>query len=499
MPATALTHMLDVSLFGLWAGGHHLMSGLWHALAVLAFYAALRALTGARGASLLAAALFAAHPLRVEDVAWVSSRKDIVCGLFFALALLAHARFARRPGPLRHAALLAAALLAFAGKTGALPLPAVLLLLDAWPLGRFHAGDGAKPFLRRAFWLVAEKAPMVLFAFAVLAVTWRAQHEVGSIVEAGTDPPALRAAAVGGNYVHYLGVFLWPFGLSPHYPPVPLVPWKAAGAWALVFTLSLGAFAARRTRPWLTVGWFWFLAALVPVVGFISFGNAPYADRHMYLSGMGLSMAVAWLLCEVGEGLYRFRGGRSVAFAAAVVLVLALAGLSWRQTGFWRDEPTVFGRVLRLYPDDDLAHAKIGDCLFARGDVEGAKAHYMEAIRIRPNIVDWNYNLGSMLLASDPAGALPWLEKAARMAPDRGDIRTNVGFALLQLKRPAAALSHLEEGARLDPENPNAHLNLGVACMNLGRKDEARAAFQRALALDPANVAAQTNLKLLKQ
>jgi Flp pilus assembly protein TadD len=497
MPATALTHMTDVTLFGLRAGGHHLTSVLWHALAVLLFYAALRALTGARGASFLAAALFAAHPLRVEDVAWVASRKDLVCGAFFALALLAHARYARRPGALRYAALLAAVLLAFAGKTSALPLPAVLLLLDAWPLGRFHTGDGAKPSFRRAVWLVMEKAPMGLLALAVLAVTWGAQHEVGSIVEEGAAPPALRMAAVGGNYAHYLGAFFWPFGLSPHYPIVPTVPWKAGAAWALLVALSLGALAVRRKRPWLTVGWFWFLLALIPVIGIISYGNAPYADRHMYLSGMGLSMAVAWLLCEAGERLARCRGGKTAGFVMAAALVLALAGLSWRQAGFWRDEPSVFARVLRLYPDDDLAHAKLGDCRYAQGDLEGATKHYLEAIRLQPNITDWNYNLGSMLIETNPGGALPWLEKAVRLAPERGDIQTNLGYALLQLKQPAAALPYLEAGAKLDPENPNAHINLGVAFMNLGRKEEARAAFERSLTLDSANAAAQANLKLL--
>jgi len=498
MPATAFTHMTDVTLFGQWAGGHHLMSVLWHALGVLAFYVALRALTGARGASLLAAALFAVHPLRVEDVAWVSSRKDIVCGVFFALALLAHARYARRPGPFRYALLLAASLLALAGKTSALALPAVLLLLDAWPLGRFRTAPGVKPFLKRAFRLALEKAPIGMIALAVLAVTWRAQHAEGSIVSADNTASGLNAAEVGVNYVHYFGAFLWPSGLSPHYPFYTLVPWKAAAAWMLLLFLSLVALALRRSRPWLAVGWFWFLVIMVPVIGFVHYGNAPYADRHMYLSGMGLSLALAWSLGEAGERVSCCRGGTSARVIAAIVLVLALAGLSWRQTGFWRDGNTVFSRVARLYPDDDLAQAKLGDYRYAGGDLQAAKTHYLNALRVRPNAPDWNYNLGSMLLESDPAAALPLLEKAARLAPDRGDMQTNLGCALLQAKQAAAALPHLEAGARLDPKNPNAHINLGVACMNLGRNGEARAAFGRALALDPANAAARANLKLLK-
>ena len=498
MPMTALSHMADVTLFGLWAGGHHLTSVLWHALAVLAVYAALRTLTGARGTSLLAAALFAVHPLRVEDVAWISSRKDLVCGTFFALALLAYARYAHRPAPLRYAVLLATGLAAMAGKTSAVPLPAILLLLDAWPLGRFYSRDHGGYPLRRALWLVAEKIPLVLIALAALAVTWRTQHEVGSVVDAYNAPFAQRAAAVGGYYVHYLGAYFWPFGLSPHYPYVALDPWKAAGAWALLSALSLGVFAVCHKRPWLAVCWFWFLVVMVPVIGFISFGNAPYADRHMYLSGMGLSVGTAWLLCEVGERLLNLKAGKLTGAVLAVLLVLALAGLSWRQTGFWRDTSSVFARALALYPNDDFAHAKLGDCQYAEGDLKGATAHYREALRIRPDFADWNYNLGSMLVESDPRQAGPLLEKAASLAPERGDIRTNLGYALLQLNQPALALPHLEAGARLDPNNPNAHINLGVAYLDLGRNDEARAAFQRALTLDPANAAAQANLKLLK-
>ncbi len=185
MPLTAITHMADVSLFGTWAGGHHLVNVLWHLLAVGAFYAALRVLTVARGVSLAAAALFAVHPLAVEDVAWVSSRKDLVCGAFFALTLLAHGWYAQRPGWLRYGAVTVAGLLALAGKTSAAPLPAVLLLLDAWPLGRFHVEWGDRQLARRALRLLAEKIPLLLAGIAVSVVTWGGQHALGAIREIG--------------------------------------------------------------------------------------------------------------------------------------------------------------------------------------------------------------------------------------------------------------------------------------------------------------------------
>ncbi len=499
MPLTALTHMADMSLFGTWAGGHHLTNMFWHALAVLMFYAALRALTGARGLSLLAAALFAAHPLRVEAVAWISSRKDLVCGAGFALSLLTYAWYGRYPSLTRYALLFAAVLLALAGKTSAAPIPAVLLLLDMWPLDRFHNDETGRFPFRRALWLVAEKIPFGLLAITVMVVTWRAQHEVGGAVETGAAPLLQRVAAVGCFYFHYLTGFLWPVGLSPHYPAFAFVLWQVLASWGVVLALSLAALATRRHRPWLTIGWFWFLVTLIPVVGLMPYGNTPLADRYMYLPGMGLSLAAAGILCEVGERLCRRGLAKNMGGAMAAVLIACLAAVSWWQTGFWRDTHTAFGRVVQLYPNDDLGLARVGDWRFDQGDLEGATKLYLEAIRIRPDCPDWNYNLGSMLVAGDPGRALPFLEEAARLAPGRGDIRTNVGYALLQLKQPAAALLHLEAGARMDAQNPNAQVNLGVALMNLGRAEEARTAFQRALVLDPANAAAQANLRLLNQ
>ena len=495
MPVTALTHMADTSLFGPWAGGHHLASAFWHAMTVLAFYAALRTLTGARGMSLFAAALFAVHPLAVEDVAWLSSRKDLISGLLFAVALIAHARHARRPGLLRYAALLAAVLLAFAGKTTAMPLPAVLLLLDAWPLGRFRTESPAA-FLRSAQTPILEKIPMGLLALAVFAVTLHAQREAGSL-PGGMPPLSARVASVGANGMHYLASWLWPLHLSPHYPRTALSPLSAAAGWGMIALLTAAALLLRRKCPPLTVGWCWFLLALVPVSGLIPYGNAPYADRHMYLPGMGLSLAAAGALTAAASRWKHHTAVRRLLPAFAALPVILLAALAWRQTAFWRNDEAVFTRVMQLHPEDDLAHAKLGDICYARGDLDGAKRHYEEALRLQPGVAEWHYNLGSMLTDTDPAAAAALCEAATRLNPQDGPAWTNLGYALLQLHRTAEAVPPLREGARLQPDNANAHLNLGVALLRLGDRKQARAAFQRALELDPQNAAAKANLAIL--
>ena len=491
MPATALTHMADISLFGQWAGGHHLTSVFWHGLAVLAFYAALRFMTGARGPSLLAAALFALHPLRVEDVAWISSRKDLVCGTFAALTLLAHAWYARRPSMLRYLALFAAFLLALAGKTSAAPLPAILLLLDAWPLARLRGNAAAAPAARRALWLVAEKIPFALLAAVALAVTWHAQREVGAVIETGAPPPLLRVAAVGERYLHYLLSFLWPFGLSSNYPAAPFAPAKAAAAWALIAILSLAALVPRRRCPWLAVGWFWFLAALVPVVGLLPYGSVPYADRYMYLPGMGLSLAAAWTLAEVPLA-------RTARILLCGGLSALLAGLSWVQVSAWRDTRSLIERKMGVFPDDAPTFSTAGNWFLARGDLEQAIRCYRETVRIAPDSPDYCYNLGAALLEKDAAEAAKWLEKATQRNPGDGAAWTNLGCALLNQNRPQDALAPLREGVRLQPRDANAHVNLGLALLRCGARGEARAVFLRALQLDPQNTAAQTNLQLLR-
>ncbi len=491
MPLTALTHMADMSLFGDQAGGHHLANMFWHLLSVAAFYAALRGLTGARGASLAATALFAVHPLAVEDVAWVSSRKDLVGGAFFALALLAHGGYARRPGWLRYAAVFMAGLLALLGKTSAAPLPAVLLLLDAWPLGRFGVEGGVKERARRALWLLAEKLPLLAVGAAVSVVTWQAQHAVGAITEKGVPPSTERMASVGGNYVHYLTEYFWPFGLSPQHVFPAFVLWKVTAGWCLVAALSVGVIAFRRRCPWVAVGWFWFLAGLVPVVGLLPYGTVPYADRYMYIPGMGLAVLVAWSVTALPVRAV-------VRFSLCAVAVLVLSGLAWGQVGVWRDTWSMYERKLKVYPNNAATFARAAQWLSEQGDLERATKYDREAVRLAPEMDEYCYNLGTDLARSNPGEAAQWFEKATRLNPKNGNAWDNLGEALLRLKRPEDAVAPLGEAVRLLPNNPTPLVNLGAALLRLGRGDEARAALEKALVLDPQNAAAKKNLQALR-
>jgi len=259
----------------------------------------------------------------------------------------------------------------------------------------------------------------------------------------------------------------------------------------LVVVLSLGALAFRRKTPWLAVGWFWFLVTLVPVIGLLPYGASPYADRYMYLPGMGLSLAVAWTLVSLPLD-------RTLRVSLCAALLLACAGLSGRQVGAWHDNWSLFARKMRVFPNDAPTFSKAGEWLLGQGDLDRAITCYRDAVRLAPDRADYYYNLGSALMDRNPEEAAQWLQKAVKLNPNDGPAWTNLGCALMSLKRLEEALPPLREGVRLQPNDANARVNLGVALLRSGNREEARAAFGEALALDPANAAAKANLGLLR-
>lgn len=485
MPVTILTYLLDAELFGNWPGGYHLSSVLFHALGAVLLYLALRTMTGDAGRSLFVALVFAIHPLRADSVAWISERKDVLCGLFWFLALLAYAHYARKPRLTRYGLVVLAAALALMSKSMAVTLPFTLLLLDWWPLRRIA---GAK----RAFWLCLEKAPLLalsaLGSWAAFA-TQKSAHAVSSLERL---PLGVRTENVIVSYVRYLGHLFWPTRLSVFYP-YPMQgypPWKVIAACAVLALITLVVLAFFRRRR-LAVGWFWYLGTLVPVIGIVQIGAAALANRYTYVPCVGILLMLVWAVPSVAKrGTIVLRG-----LAAALIGVLSI--LAWVEVGYYRDTETLFRRAMAVTQDNYLAYQKIGELLAARGEIGEAVRLYREARRLQPGDAESNYNLGSALIQKgDFQEAAMFLSTAVQLDPKYALAQTNLGVALLQLGRADAALFHLAEGVRLDPDGVNARINYGVALLRSGRPREAAEQFRQALRLDPQNRAAQTNLDL---
>src|SRR5262245_7652733 len=367
-PLTSLSHMLDCDLFGLWPGGHHLTSVLLHVVATLLLLGVLSTLTGRAGPSAFVAGVFALHPLRAESVAWVSERKDVLAAVLWMVTIWCWARWARRPSARAYAGMLAAFALALLAKPMVVTLPVVLLLLDVWPLER------RVPLRRR----IVEVLPLVVMAGVVTVVTFVAQR--GGIATLGELGVADRIANASVAYAWCVAKTFWPSGLAVFYPlrlPIPRVTLALSAVF--VGGVTLLAWRARRTRPWLFVGWFWYLVTLLPVIGLVRVGRQAVADRYSYLPGIGLAVIVAWTGVEIVRA-HPATQRTSATIAVAVRVALGVA--SWVQVGYWRDDGTLYERALAVTEDNFVAHTNYGSALLAQGRVDEALRHYEEALRI---------------------------------------------------------------------------------------------------------------------
>ncbi len=422
-PLTWLAHMADAELYGLNPAGHHFSSLLLHAANAILLFFFLRRATGSRPAALAAAALWTVHPLRAESVVWISERKDVLAAFFGLLALLAYVRPAGRGRMVWTAAAFAASLLA---KPAWVTLPCLLLLLDAWPLGRWPRTPAWK--------LVLEKAPLWLLAAGSCAMTLAAQSAGGAVKSFAALPAGARLANAATATVQYLRALVWPTDLAVYYPfPAGGASWAAvAGAAVLLAALTALAAAGARRAPWGLVGWLWFLGALVPMIGLVQVGGQAWADRYSYLPHIGLALALAGGAAAWSRQNPSPRRQR-LAVLVAGALTLAWTGLSRLQTVVWHDTETLFRHALAATPDNWLIHFNLANRYQLDGRRAEACAEYRAALAIAPNYAPAMNNL-AWALAVDPqatpeeaAEALAWARKAIEVsggAPDAAQLNT---------------------------------------------------------------------------
>ena len=503
-PLTWVSHLLDVSLFGLDPRGHHATSVLLYGLTAALLFVALRRLSGALWRSAFAAGLFAAHPLHVESVAWVAERKDVLAGLFFVLVLLAYERYARRPTAGRYgpvALLLACGLMA---KPMLVTVPLVLLLLDYWPLGRARRPARARADANpRAAWTrpIVEKLPLLGLSVAASVITVVAQRASGAVASIEAIPAALRVSNALLGYLWYLGKTVWPHPLALYYP-IRLAPapwWQPAAALLVLAALSVAALLGARRRPFLLVGWCWFLGMLVPVIGLVQVGLQGTADRYAYLPTAGLFIAFAWGLAAA----LRDRRVPRIALAALAGALLALgAARTAAQAGLWRDEETLFRSTLAATSDNWLINGNLGGTLIEKQRFAEAAQHLAEAVRIRPDQPrNWgNYGL-ALASVGRPEEAIAAYRRGiqpgtldAKARSNNARVWSNLGLALSGLGRREEALAACREGVALAPDNPSLLFNLGVTLAAQGRSEEAIATYRSAIALCPDCVDARNNL-----
>ena len=488
-PLTWLSYLVDYQFCGLKPWGYHLTNVLLHAATAISLFLVLWRMTGELWPSACVAAAFAIHPLRVESVAWVSERKDVLSGLFFVLTLGAYAGYVRRPFSwARYLAVLLLFALGLMAKPMLVTLPFVLLLLDYWPLRRMERGAR---FLLPAR-LVYEKIPLVAMAAASCAATFWAQTV--AIVANEYLPWDMRFTNAIVSYARYLVQTFYPAELAAFYPfpPLGVTIWQAAGALLLLGLITAGAVAFGRRCPWLPVGWFWYLGMLVPVIGLVQVGGQSMADRYTYLPQIGLIMVVAWGAQRMLESWPR-RGWLWGAIAA-VALASLMEG-AWIRTSTWRDSETLWKHALDCTSDNVRAHYNLGVTLGDQKRFGEAISHLQKAVEIDPDYVEAHYNLGLALVTQGQIDeAIVHFRRALEIDPRYVKAYNNLGVALASRGKLEEATALYRKAVELKPDYAAAHHNLGNALVRLGQVDEAIAHFRRALEIKPDFVEARKNL-----
>jgi tetratricopeptide (TPR) repeat protein len=481
-PLTWISHMLDCQLYGLHPGGHHLTNVLLHTATVIVLFLVLRQMTGALWRSAFVAAVFAIHPLRVESVAWVAERKDVLSGLFFILTIAAYARYARRSGSFaRYGLVLLLFALGLMCKPMLVTLPGVLLLLDYWPLQRMKT--------RKLSALVLEKLPLLALSAASCAATLLAQHKAIESTGSFTLPLRLGNALVAAMI--YLGQMVWPAGLAVFYP-YPSVQhwpaWEVALAGMLLAVLSWVACQLRRTQPWLLTGWLWYLVMLLPVAGIIQVGAQSHADRYTYLPQIGLYMALTWLAAKL-------RMNRAALGGLMAGVVGTLMACAWQQTACWKNNETLWTHTLACTTDNYVAHSSIGTILFNKGNLDEAMVHYQKALQINPGYSTGHNNLGNAFRQKGRVDeAITQYEQALQIDPDNEEFCYNLGNMLGQNGRVDEAITHFRRALEINPNFAEAENNLATALEQEGKLDEAIRHFRSALQIRPGYARAHYNL-----
>lgn len=496
-PVTWLSHLTDVTLFGLRPAGHHAVNLLVHLLNTALLARVLVVWTGSVRRSWLVAALFALHPLNVESVAWVAERKNLLSTLFFLLALLAYRRAVARPRLGAQAQVAVFLALGLMAKPMLVTFPFVLLLLDWWPLGRLPPGGvgaGAGASIGR---LLREKAPLFILAGASIAITIAAQRAGGAIATLAHHTLSERVGNALLSYTRYLGKAFWPADLAVFYPyPVggPLSA-RVVAAGLLLAVICVAVLARVRDRPWLAVGWFWFLGTLVPVIGLVQVGSQALADRYAYLTLPGLFIVVAWESAQALRGRRRCLG-----IAATALLCATLAALTARQAGYWRDQRTLFTRALAVTEGNWLAHYNVGVVLMGEGNAAAAAERFRLAIALLPTYAQAHANLGAALVfLGQPESALWNLREALRLKPGFREAQNNLALALSRTGRLQEAEQLYREAIEHNPRDAALLNNLGAVYFRMGMQKDAGRFFRKALAIDPGNQEAARNLRQIGQ
>ncbi len=495
-PLTWMSLMLDYEIFGLNPGGYHLTNTLFHMANSVLLFIVFNRMTRALWPSAFIAAVFALHPLHVESVAWIAERKDVLSTFFWILTMWAYAVYAEKPSVKRYAPVMVLLWLGLMSKAMLVTLPCVLLLMDLWPLGRIKNLDSIKrpgglKILRN---LVIEKIPLFVLIIISSYVTFIAQQKGGATTSLDLLPVWARLSNAFTAYMLYIWKTLYPTGLAIFYPysEDTLIIWRAVAGVLIVLITSIAVVWQLRRRPYLSVGWFWFVGTLVPVIGIVQVGLQSMADRYMYVPMIGLTIMVAW---GAREFFHACNINHRTAAAVAGMIVAALIAMSFVQTSYWRSNIALYSHAITVTQDNYFIYKSLGDAFADEGDNKKAIENYMEAIRITPYFAGSYRGLGMLLMEEGKLDeASHYISKAANMTPGHTDAHLSMAVLLSEQGRYKEAEEKFKLTVDLNPYVPDLYVELGITLAEQGKYEEAIAQYKRTLSLAPDNADAYNNL-----
>lgn len=501
-PLTLISHMLDWSLFGANASGHHLVSLLLHIGAVIFLFLFLNKTTNSPWPSAFAAALFALHPLRVESVAWAAERKDVLSMFFGMAALYAYAFYTESSKLSRYFICLILFTLSLMSKPMLVTLPFVMLLLDYWPLGRWkkiwspvHVPAGnADTWARKngkrceadaamqkktsqpvkdhnhlIGALLWEKAPFFIFAALSIVLTlWSQRTGIASLDRLPIADRTLNAIL---SYLYYIVKFIYPVDLAVFYPYPNSIPlWQVSVASLLLFGISIAVIYTSKKAPFLFIGWFWYLGTLSPVIGLVQVGNQAMADRYTYLPSVGIAIMLAWGLPLLFRSEDR---RRRILFPAGSAVIATLVFLSWMQCGYWKNSFTLFSHALDVTKDNYLAHNGLASALSQAGKNKEAIYHYNQSIKTEPNYIPTYIHKGvAYIKVGQYQMAIECFNEAIRRNPYNAEAYNKRGFAYLKLRQFHRAIEDYNQAIIQKQDYADAYRNRAVLYFMQGNKDQ---------------------------
>ncbi|HPR52128.1 MAG TPA: tetratricopeptide repeat protein [Deltaproteobacteria bacterium] len=490
-PLTWLSHMMDCQLFGLHAGMHHLHNVLIHMVNTILLFLALRLMTGSPWRSAFVASLFAVHPVNVDSVAWIAERKNLLSTMFMMLSFITYFLYTRKRSVAWYVATCVLFCLGLLAKQMIMTLPFVLLLMDYWPLGRIRfpeIREGRKDwpsFFHDVGRLVIEKIPLIIIMGGFILITIFSLTHTETIRASQLTTMDLKLKNAIVSYVMYMGKMIWPAGLTVFHPFPDMIPmWKVLGASAVILAVTTVAMITTRKYPYFIVGWLWFLGTLVPVIGIVQAGLWPaIAERWAYVPYIGLFIVMAW---GGGDILRAVPCRERFLKVSCVLVILVLAFLSWRQTGYWKNDFTLFSHSLAVDPDNYVAHVNLGNAYAMQDDYKQAAVHYQDALRIHRSDVLALNNLGKLSTKlGDKDRAIRYYSEALRYEPEDSTAHYELGSLYAERGALDEAIGHFSSVIRGDPSNALAYYNMGVLTAKKGDSIGAEGYLSSAVQLAP--------------